>query len=176
MEERNLIIRIKRGDKQALNELYEQYSKRLYGFAIGYLKLQEDSQDVVQEVFIRLWSSREELKDNTTPDALLFTIAKNLIISIFRKKTSEKQYLEQLRHFVVKNNSDTEKQVDYTILNERVQALIRSLPEQRQRVYLLSKEKGYSNKSIAEELNISVKTVEDHITKARKFLKDHLKE
>ncbi|MGV8095806.1 MAG: RNA polymerase sigma factor [Mangrovibacterium sp.] len=176
MGKSTFIIRLKAGEKNALNELYAMYSKRLYGFAFGYFKSEEDSRDIVQEVFIKLWNSREELKEDSHLEAFLFTVAKNTIISSFRKKISEKEYLEQLRFLVVKNNSDTEKQVDYKLLEEKVQELIHSLPEQRQRVYLLSKEEGYSNKSIAEELHISVKTVEDHITKARKFLKKHLKE
>lgn len=159
-----------------MNELYAKYSKRLYIFACGYFKSEEDSRDLVQEVFIRLWNSREKLKEESNLEAFLFTITKNMIISGFRKKISEKEYLEQLRLLVVKNNSDTEEQVDYKLLEEKVKKLIHSLPDQRQRIYLLSKEEGYSNKAIADELQISVKTVEDHLTKARKFLKDHLKE
>lgn len=176
MEKNKLTKRLRAGEKQALNDLYTLYSKRLYGFAYGYLKREEDSKDVVQEVFIKLWNSRQEIREESNLEALIFTVAKNTIISIFRKKISEREYLEQLRLMVVRNSSDTENQVDYQLLEEKLQRLIHALPEQRQRVYLLSKEKGYSNKTIAKELQISVKTVEDHITKARKFLKDHLKE
>jgi len=176
MDKATLIPQLRNGNKQALNELYTLYSKRLYGFAFGYLKLEEDSRDVVQEVFVKLWSSRNELREESNLEAFLFTVARNTIISVFRKRISEKEYLSQLHLMVVKNSSDTEKQVDYQFLEEKVQQLIGALPEQRKRVYLLSKEKGYSNKLIAEELQISVKTVEDHITKARKFLKEHLKE
>lgn len=175
MDERKLLKQLKTGNKNAINELYGQYSSRLYRFAIGYLKSEEDARDVIQEVFIRLWSNREKLKEETNLEAFLFAVAKNTVISVFRKKISEKEYLEQLRFRVVKNSSDTEKQVDYALLNEKVQQLIHSLPEQRRRIYLLSKEKDYSNKSIAEELHISLKTVEDHLTKARKYLKEHLK-
>lgn len=171
-----LLKQFKAGDKTAINELYAQYSNRLYRFAFGYLKSEEDTLDLVQEVFIRLWNSRSTLKDDTNLEAFLFTVARNAVISTFRKKVSEKEYLEHLRSVVVKNSSDTEKQVDYTLLSEQVRQLVNKLPEQRRRIFLLSKEVGYSNKDIAEELKISVKTVEDHITKARKFLKENLKE
>lgn len=176
MNENTIIKRLKAGEKEALNELYALYSRRIFGFTIGYLKQEEDAHDAVQEVFIRLWTSRENLSGDTNPEAYLFTLARNHVISSFRKKVSEKEYLENLRFLVVKNNSDTESQVDYALLSEKMKILIHSMPEQRQRVYLLSKESGRSNKSIAEELQISVKTVEDHITKARKFLKDNLRE
>ncbi len=172
----NLLKQLRAGDKTAVNGLYEQYSNRLYRFAFGYLKSEEDTLDLVQEVFIRLWNSRKTLKDDTNLEAFLFTVARNAVISTFRKKVSEKEYLEHLRSVVIKNSSDTEKQVDFTLLSEQVQQLVQKLPEQRRRIFLLSKEAGRSNKDIADELKISIKTVEDHMTKARKFLKENLKE
>ncbi|WP_423129190.1 RNA polymerase sigma-70 factor [Gaoshiqia sp. Z1-71] len=176
MDGNKLAKQLKLGGKQAINDLYGAYSSRLYRFAFGYLKSEEDARDVIQEVFIRLWNKRNELKDDTNMEAFLFTLAKNTVISLFRKKISEKDYLEQLRYLVVKNSSDTENQVNYKLLSEKVTQLISRLPEQRRRIFLLSKEKGYPNKSIAEELHISVKTVEDHLSKARKFLKNNLDE
>jgi len=167
---------LKDGDKNIINALYSEYSKRLYRFAYGYLKTDEDARDIVQEVFVRLWNSRHELKNDTQLDAFLFTVAKNTIISTFRKRISEKDYLENLRFVSTSNPADTEKQVDYAILAEKVKRLTEALPEQRRRIFILSKEKGFSNKAIAEELEISVKTVEDHMTKARKFIRENLKE
>ncbi|HKJ40715.1 MAG TPA: RNA polymerase sigma-70 factor [Sunxiuqinia sp.] len=171
-----LVNRFKAGDKNALNKLYTEYSERLYRFAFGYLKSEADTLDVIQEVFIRLWDKRESLKEEMSLEAFLFTIAKNTIISTFRKKISEREYLEYLKQRAVKNSSDTAEQVDYKLLSEEVQKLVSQLPQQRQRIYILSKEKGYTNKAIAEELEISIKTVEDHMTKARRFLKENLKE
>lgn len=176
MEESNIIKQFNAGDKNAINELHALYSNKLYRFAFGYLKSDADALDVVQEVFIRLWSSRNELKKNSNIEALLFTIAKNTIITAFRKRISEKEYVEHLKTIVVKNSLDTEQQVDYSILSDKVKELINQLPQQRQRIYLLSKEKGLTNKEIAENLGISIKTVEDHITKARKFLRENLAE
>ncbi len=176
MERNGLTKKIIDGDKNAINELYAHYSERLYRFAFGYLKSEPDALDIVQEVFVRLWNSRKNLKQNTNIEAFLFTIAKNTIISIFRKKLSEKEYLQNLKFSIVKNNSDTEKQVDYNILSEKVAQLIQQLPTQRQKIYVLSKEKGHTNQAIADELSISIKTVEDHMAKARKFLKKNLRE
>ena len=119
MEKRNLIKQLKSENKLAINELYESYSSRLYRFAFGYLKSEADTLDIIQEVFIRLWNSRHQLKEDTNLESFLFTITRNTIIS---------------------------------------------------------KEKGYTNQAIANELHISIKTVEDHMTKARKFLKENLRE
>jgi len=176
METRNLIKQLKSGNKLAINELYELYSSRLYRFVFGYLKTEADTLDIIQEVFIRLWSSRSQLKDDTNLEAFLFTVARNTIISAFRKKITEKEYLEDLKLLAIQNSSDTESQVEYNLLSEKVKKLVTQLPNQRKRIFILSKEKGYTNQAIANELQISIKTVEDHMTKARKFLKENLKE
>ncbi len=171
-----MLKRLRSGDKTVVNELYEKYSARLYHFAFGYLKSEPDALDIVQEVFVSLWSNRQKLKEDSNLDSYLFTVAKNTIISVFRKKFSEKNYLETLRFKVVNNSISTENQVDYELLSKKIEQLVEQLPPQRKLVYGLSKEKGYSNQMVADELNISIKTVEDHITKARKFLKDNLSE
>ena len=132
--------------------------------------------DVVQDVFISLWKKRYDLNDDTNLDAFLFTVAKNSVISIFRKKISEKEYLKYLQQVSVLFHCDNEEQFDYQNLSEKIHELVGRLPEQRKRIFQMSKEKGMSNKAIAEELCISVKTVEDHMTKARRFIREHLTE
>lgn len=176
MDQAKLVKRLISGDKIVVNELYEKYSAKLYHFAFGYLKSEPDALDIVQEVFVNLWENRKKLNKDSNLNAYLFTIAKNTIISVFRKKLSEKQYLEDLKNKVVVNAIDTESRVNYDLLTEKITHLVDQLPPQRKKVYVLSKEKGFSNQAVADELGISVKTVEDHITKARKFLKDNLSE
>ncbi|MDX9883546.1 MAG: RNA polymerase sigma-70 factor [Prolixibacteraceae bacterium] len=175
-EAKTLLKQFKSNDKNSIDSLYALYSRRLYKFAFAYLKTEEDALDVVQDVFISLWDKRNLLKEDTNLEAYLFTVAKNSVISIFRKKVSEKTYLEHLRQVAILHHNDSEEQFDYEILSERIQALVEQLPAQRRLIFRMSKEKGQSNKLIAEELNISVKTVEDHITKARRFIKKHLQE
>lgn len=77
-----------------------------------------------------MWTSRNSLREDTNMEAFLFTVARNTIITTFRKKILEKEYLEHLRFLVVKNPADTEKQVDYNLLSEQVQQLVNKLPEQ----------------------------------------------
>ena len=176
MKDADLIKELKSNNKNSVNQLYSKYSDRLYRFIFGYLKTEEDTLDLIQEIFIKIWNNRNSLKEDTSFESYLFTIAKNTIISTFRKKLSEKEYFEYVKQKAVKNSSETEKQVDYNLLSEKVQFYVNELPEQRKRIYTLSAEKGYTNKAIAEELQISIKTVEDHITKARRYLQENLKE
>lgn len=170
-ENKSFIKLIQTDDKNAINLLYARYSKRLFKFAFSYLKTEDDSLDVVQEVFVSVWENRKKLNADTNWEAYLFTVAKNTILSIFRKKISEKNYLDHLRQISIVSQNSNDEQLDYNYLSEKIQSLIDQLPEQRKLIFRMSKIEGQSNKAIAEKLNISVKTVEDHMTKARKFIK-----
>jgi RNA polymerase sigma-70 factor (ECF subfamily) len=171
-----LLQRLRENDKDAINSLFLAYSKRLYNFAFAYLKTDGDSKDVVQDAFVSLWNNRSKLREDTNLEAYLFTITRNSVISIFRKKISEKEYLKYLRDTVIVQHDENDEQYDYHRLSEHLVRLVNQLPEQRQLIFRMSKENGLSNKAIAEELNISIKTVEDHMTKARRFLKSQLTE
>jgi RNA polymerase sigma-70 factor (family 1) len=175
-EAKILVKQFKANDKNAINMLYGIYSRKLYNFAFSYLKTEEDALDVVQNAFINLWDKRKDLTDDSNLEAYLFTVTKNAVISIFRKKVQEKNYLEYLRQMAVISYNDTEDNYDYDTLYEKIGGLIEELPEQRRRIFKMDKEKGLSNKEIAQELNISVKTVEDHKAKAKRFIRKRLGE
>nr|WP_319510307.1 RNA polymerase sigma-70 factor [uncultured Draconibacterium sp.] len=176
MNNEKLINRFIDGDKTAINDLYAEYSPRLYRFAMAYLKSESEVLDIVQEVFVNVWVNRKKLKKDSNLDAYLFTVAKNTIVSVFRKKLSEKDYLEDLKHKSITNSIDTESQFNYNQLSDKLNDLVEQLPPQRKKIYQLSKEQGLANKTIAAELGISIKTVEDHLSKASKFIKKNLTE
>lgn len=176
MNNEKLINRFINGDKTAINDLYAEYSPRLYRFAMAYLKSESEVLDIVQEVFVNVWVNRNKLKKDSNLDAYLFTVAKNTIVSVFRKKLSEKDYLEYLKNKSISNSIDTESQFNYNQLSDKLNDLVEQLPPQRKKIYQLSKEQGLANKTIAAELGISIKTVEDHLSKASKFIKKNLTE
>lgn len=173
-ETKEILQKLCSGDKIAIDLLYNSYSNKLYNFAFSYLKTEDDALDVVQNVFVSLWEKRDQLKRDSNLEAFLFTVTKNAVVSLFRKKVQEKKYLEHLRHTVVIEKNITEEEYNYQVLSDKISTLIEQLPEQRKRVLKLDKEEGLSNKQIAEKLNISVKTVEDHKTKAKRFIKEKL--
>ncbi|WP_372651198.1 RNA polymerase sigma factor [Draconibacterium sp.] len=176
MNNEKLINRFIDGDKSAINDLYAEYSPRLYRFAMAYLKSESEVLDIVQEVFVNVWMNRNKLKKDSNLDAYLFTVAKNTIVSVFRKKLSEKDYLDHLKNKTITNSIDTESQFNYNQLSDKLNDLVEQLPPQRKKIYQLSKERGLANKTIAAELGISIKTVEDHLSKASKFIKKNLTE
>lgn len=166
--------RLKVDDRTVIDEIYALYHSKIFRFSLAYLKNDDDAYDVVQEVFIKLWENRLVLKKDTNFDAFLFTIAKNAVLSLFRKRGTEQKYLDYLAQAATSNTQGTEEQIDYTFLKERYKQLIEQLPPKRKEVFRLSRERGLSNREIARLKGIAEKTVEDHISKSLFFFKQHL--
>lgn len=172
--DQSIYKRLINDDKRAIDEIYKLFYHKVFRFSLAFLKNEEDAYDIVQEVFIKFWNKRYSLDAGVNLEAFIFTIAKNTILSIFRKRTSEQKYLDYLHQTISTNSSGTTEQVDYFFLKEQYDKLIPQLPTKRKAIFLLSREKGLSNKEIAELKGISEKTVEDHITKALVFLRKEI--
>lgn len=168
------VERLRRDDLTVIDEIYSHYHTKIFRFSVAYLKNEEDAYDIVQEVFIKLWENRLTLSRDTNFDGFLFTIAKNSVLSLFRKRITEQKYIDYLTIAAKNNTQGTEEQTDYTFLKERYEKLIEKLPPKRQEIFKLSREKGLTIKEIAAKQGISEKTVEDHLSKALFFFKQHL--
>ena len=169
--EKKLVSGLKNDNHDSFKSLFELYSKPLFQFSISYLKSKEAAEDVVQEVFTKVWNKRKELKTDTSFKSYLFTIALNSI----RKQFNKLSRLNEAKHDILfdfsKDKSGFDDKDDYQLLLNRLDELIESMPEKRRQVFIRKKLDGKSLKEIAIELNITVKTVEYHITEAMKFLK-----
>ncbi len=173
-DEKEIIRGLKKGDKSCIDILYKTYHQRIYAFALSYLKVSEDALDVAHEVFICLWEKREKLDAEKNIESFVFAVTRNTVLSIFRKRASEQKYLSYLTSLTIEDTV-TEKMVNYNLLNEKVETLVAQLPPRRREVYTLSRKRGLSNKEISTRMNITEKTVEDHITKALASLRNGLK-
>ena len=170
-----LILLIQKDDRVAFYHIYERYSKRLYGFVLRYIKQTEDAEEIVQEVFVKIWESRNKIDAYSSFEAFLFTIAYNTTISLLRKRTSEKIYLEHLKSLQqCANSPDLIDEIQFNELNDRVQSLINELTPRQKEIFQLSREEGLTHDEIAKKLGISVNTVKKHVINALTFLKEHI--
>jgi RNA polymerase sigma-70 factor (ECF subfamily) len=173
---RELLVRLKKGDILAFDQIYHVYSHKLYSFVFRILKDEADSDDIVQEVFIKIWELREKLDDHKLLNSFIFTIAYNNSISLIRKKISSSKYREHLRNVAVIQYPDYSfSEIEFSELNRHVEKLIESLPERQKRVYLSHREQGLTYPEIAKEMGISKNTVENHMVKTLKYLRQNLK-
>jgi len=174
--ETRLVVALKGGDVEAFDKLFELYGKRLYHFAYGYLKSKEESEGVVQDVFMKIWDTKELLKPDLSFRAFLFKIAYNRIQELFLKLNRDKAYHHEIINTTVSFNDDLEDRMDYHSLLELVEEMINKLPERQKQVLILKRKEGLPVKEIAEKLDISPKTVENHLTEAIKKLKEGLRD
>ena len=166
-----LISRLRNSDVKAFDQLFRNYSRNLYRFAFSLLKNKDDAEGIVQEVFLRVWNKRADIDSNRSFKSWLFTISYNLIIDELRLRLKEKEYLNHLEKFFNTQDIITENEADYNLLKTQIDEVMEKLPDKRKVIYRLSRVEGLSNKEIAEKLNLSVKTVENQINLALKFLK-----
>lgn len=171
---KQLVKRLKEGDMKAFDILYRQYSERLYSFAFSILKNREDAKEIVQETFLKLWNKRMEIHPNQSLNAYLFTISHNISIDLIRKRLKDEKYAEYLKTHVTKEGTETENLFHFNELTYKLQEAIQQLPEQRMRIFQMSREEGLSHAEIAKKLNISVKTVENQINLALKSIRGKL--
>ena len=169
----DLVRKLKRGDISSFDSLFRQYYKRVYLFVKGILKSHEDAENVVQEVFVKIWEKRNELDENQSFESFVFTISYNTSISLIRKKLSEKRFLEEWFKRM-KDKMEVVDETDFNDLSNRVIMCIDQLPPRRRQVYLMSREEGLTYAEISKRLGISVNTVENHISASLRFLRQHL--
>lgn len=169
-----IIKRFKEGDVEAFDEIYHIYSKKMFHFALGMIKDQDISKDLVQEVFVNLWEKRDQLDPGLNFDNYLFTIAYNSIRKFFRKRSIETKFVDQIVNKSPELIESVEGTVIYNELIELASKTIENLPPKRKMVYKLSRQEGMKIKEIASKLDISPRTAENHLSKALKYLKKEL--
>jgi RNA polymerase sigma-70 factor (family 1) len=165
---------LKKGDANAFDELFQLYGKRLYHFSLGYLKSKPEAEEVVQEVFMKIWHNRTSLNPELSFNAYLFKIAYRQIAEKFRKISLEKKYLHDIASETLVFSEEMDERTNYQSLLGLVEKLIDRLPPRQKEILVLRRIEGLSVNDIAQRLEIAPKTVEHHITEAIKNVKSGL--
>ena len=173
-EDSAVIARLRNGEVEAFDVLFFKYSNRLFWFVYKYLQSKEEAEEIVQDVFLKIWNQRKGLDSGRSFNSYIFTIAKNHIFNELRKKVSEKKYLDFQINTNKGTHSPVEKELSFREIIKISNDAIDRLPPRRKLVYQLSRDKGMSYQEIANHLGISVKTVESHMSLALRFLKEYI--
>jgi RNA polymerase sigma-70 factor (family 1) len=169
-DDQKLLKNLIKGDVIAFEDIYKKYNKKVYIFSLRYLKNKEDAEGIVQEVFSKLWENCKKMHKTSNLNAWIFTVSFNAVRKRFRKLSAEKRHIERYSASIDLSKEEI-SQIEYLDLLNKATHLIEKLPPRQKEVFLLQKEKGLSSSEIAEELKISKKTVENHLNRARAFLK-----
>lgn len=169
-----LMQEIKADNMFAFDALYGKYSRKLYRFGYSILKSKEDSENLIQDVFLNLWENRHKVEKNASIQSYVFTIAYNSAISILRKKTKDFQFVEYLKSLQEITEEPANVELEYNELTAKLDMIINELPQRQKEVYLLHKVEGLKYNVIAEQLHISVNTIENHMSRALKTIREKL--
>jgi RNA polymerase sigma-70 factor (ECF subfamily) len=170
-----LVEKLQNGDLEAFDDIFKKYGDRLFGFALSYLKSKEETEGLVQDVFLKIWENRKSLKKESSLKSYLFTIAYHNLCKVFRKKQIHEKYLAE-RGFAEIATINLEEQLEYKATLEQVERLINKLPEKQRVIFNKSRQEGKSTREIAEEMKLAPGTIDNNISAAIKFLRKHISE
>jgi RNA polymerase sigma-70 factor (ECF subfamily) len=165
-----LVEKLRKGDLESFDLLYDRYAGRLHYFGMKYLKSEEETEELVQTVFLKLWELRRNLKKESSFKSYLFTIAYNDICKVFRKKYYHKKYVSDILNENPQPFAEIEKGFQCKSVLERIQEIIEKLPERQKVIFRKSREEGKSSREIADEVGLSPGTVDNYISQSMKFI------
>lgn len=170
----SLTQQLKQGNQLALKELYERLHARLYHFAMKYTRDAMRSEDLVHQIFLHIWEKKDRLSVEKPIEAQVFVIARNIIINDYRRRVTEAKANQAWKAEADAAEAPAEAAGDPDEVMRTIQSAIDHLPPRRREIFMLAKMEGFTYEEIACELDISRNTVEVHMTKALKYLREHL--
>ncbi|MEN6457281.1 MAG: RNA polymerase sigma-70 factor [Prolixibacteraceae bacterium] len=171
-----LIENLRKGDVEAFDLVYEKYAQKLYAFSLKYLKSSEETKELVQSVFLKLWENQRNLRKETSFKSYLFTIAYNEICNLFRRRKYQKKFISEALTESQEASDTTANQIDYESVLQQIETIIHRLPEKQKTIFVKSRIEGRSTKEIASELGLSPGTVDNYLSEALKFIRNSLKD
>jgi RNA polymerase sigma-70 factor (ECF subfamily) len=173
INEYNLLKKLKKGDSKAFLELYDRYHLQVYNWALKFVKIPAIAEDIVQDVFLKIWVIRERLNPQLSFPAFIYRICRNRVFSDLKKiAVNERLTLNVIEQF----RSLKESPADLAIWNQYevlLESAIRKLPKQRQKVFKLCRQGGKTYEEVAVELCISKNTVKEHMVMAVKNIREY---
>lgn len=169
-----MLLQIAAGNEKAFEKIFQRYTDTIYGVAFAYTKSVDMSEEVVQDVFLKIWASREKLAKVEDFSNYIFIITRNRLLNYLNRKTREKAYLQHLSRYFSENNNNPEQELFYKESAALIEMAISHLPEQQKLVYQMVKVQGMKLEEAATILNLSRNTVRNHLTRALQFIRSFI--
>ena len=169
--EKELLSQVREGDVTSFERIYKSYSPKLYGSIFRIVKSVPVTEELLQDVFQRVWEHRTTIDVNLSFKSYLFTIARNLVYDYFNKASRQKLMERYLQAKEMSSSDVFRNQLEEKESEQLLEKAIHQLPPQRRLVYTLCKIEGRSYDEVSRTLGISVSTISDHMVKAAKSIK-----
>jgi RNA polymerase sigma-70 factor (ECF subfamily) len=162
--------------KQAFKYLFDKHYSALCSYAYKYINNTDECEEIVQDVFMKLWSNKDKINIDSSIKSYLYKMVRNSCLNLIKHVKLEEKYRKFNKEIIEEDSMMENDSVIENELSSKIRTAIDKLPEQRKRIFLLSRYEGLKNKEIAEKLNLSIKTVENHIGLALKDMRLELKD
>jgi RNA polymerase sigma-70 factor (family 1) len=169
--EKELLLLLRGGSEQAFEKIYLLYSKRLFGNLLKLVKSEPIAQEILQEVFLKIWDNRRHIDIEQSFRSYLFKIATNQAYDFFRKAARDQKLGQLLLAAATEGYEHIESILIHKENNQLLQQAIAALPPQRQQVFRLCKLEGKTYEEVSRLLGISTSTISDHIVKASRSIR-----
>lgn len=160
--------------KSGFEEIFNLHYSNLCAYANNFMKDLEDAEEVVQEVFFKLWTNKENLEITSSLQSYLFRAVRNSCLNVIKHVNIREDYKVHNERVIQMEERSQEDQVIISELEEKIRKSIDELPMERRKIFIMSRYDGLKYKEIAEKLGISIKTVENQMGSALKYLRTEL--
>lgn len=172
-KEQQIIQEIRSGNKQVYKHLFELYYPALSAFAFKYLKDIDSSREIVQDLFVNIYEKRESIEVKDSLKAYLFRSTRNKCLNALRQKKTKREYHELITRNM-ESVADLNDQIMQVELENEIFRVVESLPPKCKDIFIMSRVSGRTNSQIADELEISIRTVETQISKTLREIRKQL--
>lgn len=175
LEDKELLTKLKEGDELAFVKIYNQYRNKVYNYAYQLSKSADTAEEIVQEVFIRIWQKREQINTDFSFQGYIKKITLNHVLNHLKKISREKALQEEVFLHIEGNTSRAEDKLLEKELRKVYEEAIDSLPAQKKLIYQMVRTEELSHEEIAVKLSISKNTVKNHMVEASKFVREYVR-
>jgi RNA polymerase sigma-70 factor (family 1) len=172
--EKELLCKVASGDEHAFKQLFKSYWPQVYGTGLHLTRSPEQSKDLAQDIFLKLWDNRSKLQEVERIEAYLYTISRNHIIDYLRKKVFHIANIDFLINYFQDDTILEQEHLEYEELENAIHIAITTLPGKVQDVFKLSRFEGLTHEQIAARLNISVVSSKTYIVRALRHIRSHI--
>lgn len=174
IDEKDLLLKLRAGDRDAFNRLYQHYSRPVFSRLKSLVHEQSITEELHQDTFLKIWESRASLNTEIPFQAILMRTAKSTAIDYYRKAVRDEKLKAQLISTATELYNHLDEFIDFKDTNTAINSAISKLPPQRLKIFTMIKLEGKSYEYAASEFGVSLSTVKDHMAKAMKFLRDEI--
>ncbi|GAA4323079.1 RNA polymerase sigma-70 factor [Mucilaginibacter gynuensis] len=174
VNETNQLKKLLDGDERAFDYFYDLYSLPIYRKLLKMTKVEFIAEELLQNVFIKIWEKRHLINPEKGLKAYLYHIAQNLVYDFYRNLAREDELMEAVSYATNAITEDTAEKLIFKETNQLLEIAIEQLPEQQKLVFRLCKQEGKSYEEVSELLGISTSTINGHIVKATKKVKAYM--